>query len=54
MGLAQRFRSLPNAGGVLDQPSSLLHMLEILRLADGEGDAYRSPELDLADLQELL
>lgn len=54
IGLATRFRALPVAGGILDQPSSLLTMLRVMDLAEGESGPVVKGDLDLADLQELL
>lgn len=48
IGLARQLRISP--GAVLEQPMSVLRMLEILSLAETD----LAPELELADLQELL
>jgi hypothetical protein len=42
IGLCERFHSLPEAGGVLDQPADLLRMIRIVDLARPEevGDQY--------------
>lgn len=53
MGLSQRLRIPPVAGGVLDQPAWVLRTLRILDLADPD-QKREAPELDLADLQELI
>lgn len=48
--LCQRYRALPAAGAVMDQPVWVLQMQEILRVA--ESDVDQSADLELADLQE--
>jgi hypothetical protein len=53
MGLSKRLRIPPVAGGVMDQPAWVLRTLRILDLADPD-QKREAPELDLADLQELI
>ena len=48
--LSQRYRALPAAGAVMDQPVWVLQMQAILRVAESEVET--SAELELADLQE--
>jgi hypothetical protein len=56
MGLSERLKVPPVAGGAVDQPLWVLLALHILDLASGDSGESRPagpPRIELADLQQL-
>lgn len=54
MGLSERLKVPPVAGGVLDQPIWVLRALHILEFASGEQLPSEPPRVEFADLQQLM